>query len=97
MIVGSWYIIMCIHRSLQLFVFLIHYHLAGADYSSTIRLLTLNGSHSRIWVLVPIVHDVFIELNKQFRASLSLFDDKGINVSVHPDQSTVEIINGDSK
>ena len=77
--------------------FLIHYHLAGADYSSTTRILTLNGNHSRIWVLVPIVLDEFTELNEQFRASLSLVDDNGINVSVHPDQSTVEIINDDSK
>ena len=32
-------------------------------------------------------------LNEQFRASLLLVDDNGINVTVHPDQSTVEIIN----
>ena len=46
---------------------------------------------------MPIILDEFIELNEQFRATLSLMDDKGINVSVHPNQSTVEIINDDSK
>ena len=46
---------------------------------------------------MPIVHDGFTELNEQFRASVSLVDDNGINVSVHPNQSTVEIINNDSK
>ena len=46
---------------------------------------------------MPIILDEFTELNEQFRATLSLVDDKGINVSVHPNQSTVEIINDDSK
>ena len=72
--------------------------LAGLDYNSTTKSLTFNGSHSRIGVLVPIRLDGFTELNEQFCANLSLVDDNGIiNVSVHPDQSTVEIINDDSK
>ena len=44
---------------------------------------------------MPILLDEFTELNEQFRASLSLVNDSG--VSVHPDKSTVEIINDDSK
>ena len=70
---------------------------AGADYNSTTRVLTFNGSRSRIGVLVSIILDEFTELNEQFRANLSLVDDSGINVSVSPDQSIVEIINDDSK
>ena len=47
---------------------------------------------------MPIRLDGFTELNEQFCANLSLVDDNGIiNVSVHPDKSTVEIINDDSK
>ena len=46
---------------------------------------------------MPIILDEFNELNEQFRASLSLVNDNGINVSVRPDQSTVVIINDDSK
>ena len=47
---------------------------------------------------MPIRLDGFTELNEQFCANLSLVDDNGIiNVSVHPGQSTVEIINDDSK
>ena len=71
--------------------------LAGADYNSTTRLLTLNGSHTRIGIQVPIIQDGFAELNEQFCANLSLVDDNGIIVSVCPDKSMVEIINDDSK
>ena len=71
--------------------------LAGADYNSTTRLLTLNHSHTRIGIQVPIIQDGFAELNEQFCANLSLVDDNGIIVSVCPDKSTVEIINDDSK
>ena len=59
--------------------------------------MKFHGSRTRIGVIVPIVHDGLSEHNEQFRASLSLVDDNGINVSVYPDQSTVEIINDDSK
>ena len=73
---------------------MIHYHfLAGADYNSTTRILTLKGTHSRIGVQVPIILDEFAEVNEQFRGTLSLVDDNGINVNVRPDQSIVEIIN----
>ena len=46
---------------------------------------------------MPIIQDGFAELNEQFCANLSLVDDNGINVSVRPHKSTVEIINDDSK
>ena len=42
---------------------------------------------------MPIINDEFTELKEQFIVNLLLVDDDGINVSVHPDQSTVEIIN----
>ena len=47
--------------------------------------------------MVPIVHDRLSEHNEQFRANLLLVDNNGINVSVYPEQSTVVIINDDSK
>ena len=47
--------------------------------------------------MVPIVHDGLSEHNEQFRANLLLVDNNGINVSVYAEQSTVVIINDDSK
>ena len=83
---------------MSLCVFVIHYYFSRTGLHSTTKSLTFNGSHSRIGVLVPIRLDGFTELNEQFCANLSLVDDNGIiNVSVHPDKSTVEIINDDSK
>ena len=61
------------------------------------KLLTLSRSRTRIGIQVPIIQDGFAELNEQFCANLSLVDDNGVNVSVYPDKSTVEIINDDSK
>ena len=45
---------------------------------------------------MPIIHDGFTEHNEQFCANLLLVDDNGINVSVCPNKSTVEIISDDS-
>ena len=36
--------------------------LAGADYCSTTRILTLKGTHSRIGVQVPMILDEFAEV-----------------------------------
>ena len=71
--------------------------LVGFDYNSTTRILTFSGSRTRIGVEVPIRQDQFTELLEQFRASLSLVNDNGINVDVNPDQARVNIIDDDSK
>ena len=44
-----------------------------------------------IVVRVPIVQDAFSEETEQFRASLSLVDSNGINVTLSPEQVTVNI------
>ena len=85
---------MIVQMSLCVLVLLL---LAGSDYNSTTRILTFNSNHTRIPVQVPIVQDQFTELTEQFRASLSLVNDNGINVNVTPDQATVNIIDDDSK
>ena len=44
-----------------------------------------------IVVRVPIVPDTFSEETEQFRASLSLVESNGINVTLSPEQVTVNI------
>ena len=44
-----------------------------------------------IVVRIPIVPDAFSEETEQFRASLSLVDSSGINVSLNPEPATVNI------
>ena len=93
------YMLSCSRVYIQVCVFCdsLSFYIAEADYTSTMRLLTFNRSSSRIAVQVPILHDEFTELNEQFRASLSLVNGNGFNVILRPDQSTVKIIDDDSK
>ena len=49
----------------------------------------------RIVVPVPIVQDTFSEQTEQFRASLSLVESNGINVTLSPEQATVNITDDD--
>ena len=59
--------------------------------------LTFSSNVRRIVVRVPILQDVFCEGTEQFRASLSLVQSNGINVTVSPDQATVDIIDDDGE
>ena len=72
-------------------------HAAGSDYTSTVMNLTFSSNVRRIVARVPILQDVFCEGTEQFRASLSLVQSNGINVTVNPDQATVDIIDDDGE
>ena len=64
---------------------------AGLDYMETVEDLIFNSSVQHIVVWVPIVPDDFSEETEQFRASLSLVESNGINVTLSPEQATVNI------
>ena len=57
--------------------------------------LTFSSNVQRTIARVPIIQDAFSEGTEQFRASLSLVQSNGINVTVSPDQATVDIIDDD--
>ena len=65
------------------------------DYNKTVEDLIFNSSVRHIVVRVPIVQDSFSEQTEQFRASLSLVESNGINVTLSPEQATVNITDDD--
>ena len=57
----------------------------------TVEYLIFDRSVRHIVVRVPIVPDDFSEETEHFRASLSLVESNGINVTLSPEQATVNI------
>ena len=87
-------IIMSVIRIYSFFFFSVT---AGSDYNSTVTDLTFSSNVQRIVVRVPILQDSAIEGTEQFRASLSLVQSNGVNVTVSPDQATVKILDDEGK
>ena len=81
------------HHCTHVFLYNLSYYCitAGLDYMETLQDLIFNSSVQHIVVRVPIVSDAFSEETEQFRASLSLVENNGINVTLSPDLATVNI------
>ena len=70
---------------------------AWSDYNSTVIELVFSATDHHHVVRVPIINDSFTEINKRFRASLSLVENNGINVVVDPALAIVTIEDDDGE
>ena len=92
MLVPCWFTLWTSSRFLPFDFFLFScYITARLDYNKTVQDLIFSRSVRHIVVRVPIVQDAFSEETEQFRASLSLVESNGINVTLSPEQATVNI------
>ena len=71
--------------------------IAGSDYTSTVMELVFSAAVRSHVVRVPITQDNISELNEQFRASVLLVENNGINVVVDPGLATVTIKDDDGE
>ena len=65
-----------------------------SDYSSISSTLNLNSSMAMVEVSIPIIDDSVVESDEQFTVVLSSSDP---NVLISQNQTTVTIVNDDSK
>ena len=62
----------------------------GSDFVAVDKQLTLNGTHQKIEVEIPIVDDTMFEQDEIFQAHLQLIS-SNVNATVEPTPATVTI------
>ena len=73
------------------------YLAAGSDYSATVTELSFTSTTTSRVIQVPITQDEVTELTERFRASLTLVEANGIQVTVSPSEAMVQIDDDDGE